>query len=222
MLAPHRTSVRSRRAARLATIAAGTVAAAAMTVVSAPGASAAPRTVDPATTTPTLNPSFAPYTCWEAGGGIICKGSLFEEWQNEAIGLECDGRPVYSSGYERANQTRWHDAEGRAVKTTFHANFREEFSLSATGDGPTFTLSGNTGKHYTYAVPGDRTTRTLTQVGANFLGRSGDGGPLLVKDVGVVVFAPGQEEDVVVSQHGTHDFYDDPTVIDRAICDALT
>ena len=210
---------RPRRAVRIA--ATCTTAALAL-LLSAAGAQAkSPRTVAPELMKPTLNPAFAPWTCWEAGSGITCQG-VNQIAYDEAFGLQCEGRAVYISGSGSARMTRWHTADGKATKTSIHSGYvRDVFSLSPTADGPTFTVSAHYNSHYVYAVPGDPASRTLTEVGAILLGRAGGGGPLLIHDSGVVTFVPGRDAEVAV-QHGVHDFYDDPSILDRAICEALT
>ena len=212
----------ARRPRRATTIFATCTTAALAVLLSAPGAQAkSPHTIDPALMKPTLNPAFAPWTCWEAGSGITCQGDEQVAY-DEAFGLQCEGRDVYISGSGSARMTRWHTPDGLATKTSVHSGYvRDVFSLSPTGDGPTFIVSAHYNRHYVYAVPGDLTSRTMTEVGAILLGRAGDGGPLLVHDSGVVTFAPGQDGEVAV-QHGVHEFYDDPSSLDRAICDALT
>ena len=82
-----------------------------------PAAQAAPAgTVDPALMAPTLNPDFAPYTCWEAGSGIVCTGTS-EVSYAEPFGLQCDGQAVWISGVGTSTITRWHTADGRATRT---------------------------------------------------------------------------------------------------------
>ena len=212
---------RRRRNRRRVLAAAGAFAATALLPATTAGA-ANPNQVDPAQMVPTLNPDFAPWSCWEAGSGITCQGSV-EQSYNEPIGLQCDGQEVYNAGAGDQRMTRWHTADGLATKTSVHsASPGDVFSLSPTGDGPSFTISGHFNWHYVYAVPGDPSSRTLTEVGAIYLGRSSEGGPLLLHDAGRVTFAPGVEFEVVASSGGIHDGYSDPTAIDRVICDALT
>ena len=213
----------ARRPRRAARIAATCTTAALALLLSAAGAQAkSPRTVEPGLMKPTLNPAFAPWTCFETGAGVTCQGSYEDSFANEAFGLQCGGRDVYLSSTFRERLTRWHTPDGRATKTIVHSDFPADvFSLSPTGDGAVFTISGHFNRHYSYAVPGELSSRTLTEIGAIYLGRSA-GGPLTVHDTGRVVFAPGQYFEVVASQSGAHEFYDDPSIIDRAICEALT
>lgn len=209
----------TRRTARAA--AAGTAAALGL-LLAVPAAQAAPAgTVDPALMVPTLNPDYAPYTCWEAGSGIICTGTDDIAY-DEPFGLQCDGQDVWLSGVGTSTIKRWHTADGRATRTQIFSSFpRDVFSLSPTGEGPSFVVRARFNSHYTYAVPGERSSRTLTETGALLLGRSGTGGPLLVHDAGAVRFATGNEDEITFSG-GQHDFYDDMGSLDRAICDTLT
>src|SRR3954453_12032730 len=88
-----------------------------LALVAAPAVATSPHTVDPATMTPTLNPNYAPWTCILAGTGITCTGEEDLAYTNEAIGLQCDGRDVYATGVQRSKFVRWHDLDGRALKT---------------------------------------------------------------------------------------------------------
>lgn len=213
---------RSTRPGRARRVAVGVLALTAL-LPAAAGQAASPHQVDPALMTPTLNPNFAPWTCFEAGSGITCKGAYAESYEGVPLGLECDGQEVYLSGTARERMTRWHTADGRATKTVVHLDYPADvFSLSPTGDGPSLTISGRFNRHYVYAVPGDLASRTLTEVGAIYLARAGRGGPLVLQDTGRVTFEPGADFEVVASSGGVHDAYSDPTAIDRAICDALT
>jgi hypothetical protein len=45
-----------------------------------------PHQVDQSQLVPPLNPNLAPWTCWSAGNGIICEGSMQEAFVNEDIG----------------------------------------------------------------------------------------------------------------------------------------
>ncbi|MBA2465038.1 MAG: hypothetical protein H0V42_08705 [Nocardioidaceae bacterium] len=189
-----------------------------------PGASAkSPHQVDPNLMTPALNPNFAPWSCFEAGTGITCQGSLHQEYVDEAIGLQCDGQEVYVTGYGDEKMTRWHTVDGLATKTSVHLSYPGDvFSLSPSGDGPTMTLSGQWNRHYVYPVPGDLTSRVLTEVGAIWLVHAAGGGGLVLHDTGIVTFAPGADFEDVAIMHGVHDFYSDPSSLDRLICDTLT
>jgi hypothetical protein len=187
-----------------------------------PAGAKSPQVVDPATLTPALNPDFAPWDCFTAGKGITCQGEFRPVYENEPIGLQCDGQDVYISGGGREFITRWHDAEGRATKTVAHLDYPADvFTLSPTGEGPSVTIRGHWNRHYDYLVPGDRSSRVLTEVGAVYLvNQPGQG--MVLQDTGVVTFAPGEEFETITSQHGVHEVYDDPWVVGSVLCDALT
>jgi hypothetical protein len=55
--------------------------------------------------------------------------------------------------------TRWHLPDGRATKTVVNLRYRDTLSLSTSGDGPVVHLRAAWNRHYTYLVPGDRSTR---------------------------------------------------------------
>jgi hypothetical protein len=189
--------------------------------VGVPANAKSPNVVDPATVTPALNPDFAPWDCFEAGRGITCQGQFRPVYENEPIGLQCEGQEVYISGSGREFMTRWHDAQGRATKTAVHLDYPADvFSLSPTGEGPSVTIRGHFNRHYDYLVPGDRTSRVMTEVGAIYLVNEPGKGTVL-QDVGSVTFAPGEEFETITSQHGVHQVYDDPWVVGRVVCDAL-
>jgi hypothetical protein len=189
--------------------------------VGVPANAKSPNVVDPATVTPALNPDFAPWDCFEAGRGITCQGQFRPVYENEPIGLQCEGQEVYISGSGREFMTRWHDDEGRATKTVVHLDYPADvFSLSPTGEGPSVTIRGHFNRHYDYLVPGDRTSRVMTEVGAIYLVNE-PGKGIVLQDVGSVTFAPGEEFETITSQHGVHQVYDDPWVVGRVVCDAL-
>lgn len=206
-----------RRSTALAAAAALALAALASAATSA--AATGPTPVDPATVSPTLNPDFAPWDCWRAGTGIICQGDFAPTYENEPIGPLCDGQEVYLSGSGREQMTRWHTADGLATKTVVNLRYPGDvYSLSPTGEGPTVTISGHWNRLYTYAVPGDRSSRTLTEVGAVWLG-SRPGNQL--SGSGHVRFAPGEDFETVAAAHGTIASLDGER-IDAWICDGLT
>ena len=144
---------------------------------------------------------------------------------NEPIGLFCDGQEVWIQGRADAQTTRWHTGDGLATKTRAHLSYPADvFSLSPTGEGPNLTISGHFNRHYTYAVPGDPDSRTLTERGVIYFAKAD--GQVVFKDVGTVTFEPGQDFETIASLHGLHDFYlsypDQDATIDAFICDSLT
>jgi hypothetical protein len=193
-----------------------------LVLASTPAAAAAsPHTVDPDLMTPTLNPEFAPYTCIQAGTGITCVGENDQSYAREPIGLQCDGLDVYVTGVQRVRIVRWHDLEGRALKTSLQTNFpADHLTLSPTGEGPAVVLAGDWHKHYVYPVPGDLGSRVLTETGAMLRLRA-PGGGLLFQDTGLVTYVPGEEYESPSEMHGVHDRF--PGLdLDALICQGLT
>src|SRR3954464_5224812 len=192
----------------------------ALTLAGAPAATAtSPHTVDPDLMTPPLNPEFAPYTCLQAGTGITCTGEDDQAYANEPIGLQCGGRDVYVTGRQSVRIVRWHDLQGRALKTSLQTNFPgDHLTLSPTGQGPADVLAGDWHKHYVYPVPGDLGARVLTKTGAMLRLRAPSGG-LLFQDTGLVTYLPGDDETPSVL-HGVHDRF--PGLdLDALICQGL-
>src|SRR4051812_17657216 len=106
------------------------------TLAAAPVSAQPPHTVDPALMRPTLNPEYAPWTCVVAGTGITCTGYQDIAYTNEPIGLQCGGQDVFVTGVQRSKFVRWHDLDGRALKTSIQTNFpSDRLTLSATGAG---------------------------------------------------------------------------------------
>ncbi|HET6967006.1 MAG TPA: hypothetical protein VFI44_01960 [Ornithinibacter sp.] len=184
-------------------------------------AAAGPRVVDPSTLQPALNPDFAPWTCLEAGQGIVCRGDAAFSYEQEPIGLACPAGDVVISGAGREHMTRWHTADGLATKTVVHLDYPADvFSLAGVEDGPSLTIRGHFNRHYDYLVPGDRDTRVMTEVGAIYLANQ-PGQGLVLQDTGPVTYEPGLEFESVASAHGIHDTLTDPGLVDTLICDTL-
>ena len=209
-----------RPAAGLAALV-GALALALGPAAAVPASAAPPRTVDPATVQPTLNPDYAPWTCFETGQGITCQGENEDSYSFPLDGFTCDGRQVWLSGTVHERMTRWHTADGLATKTLINLAFpRDVFSFDPAEDGPELVVSGHFNQHYTYEVAGDLGSRVLTERGLVYLARSG-GRPLL-RDVGSVQFEPGRDHEAVAVAHGVHEFYDDPALLDTLVCETLT
>jgi hypothetical protein len=194
---------------------------AALTLLAGPAMAQSPHTVDPATMTPTLNPDYVPWTCIVAGTGITCTGLQDLAYTNEAIGLQCSGKDVYVTGVQRSKFIRWHDLQGRALKTSIQTNFpADRLTLSPTGEGPAVFLSGDWHKHYVYPVPGDLAQRVLTETGSALKLRvPGEG--VTFRDSGTVTYVPSQEYETPSVMHGVHDRFTGVD-LDALICDGLT
>jgi hypothetical protein len=193
----------------------------ALALGAAPAVATSPHTVDPATMTPTLNPDYAPWTCVLAGTGITCTGYQDLAYTNEATDLQCNGQVVYATGTQRSKFVRWHDLEGRALKTSIQTNVTaDRLTLSPTGAGPAVFLSGDWHKHYVYPVPGDLTQRVLTETGSvEKLRVPGEG--VTYRDSGTVTYVPDQEYETPSVMHGVHDRFSGAD-LEALICDGLT
>ena len=198
-----------------------------VTAATGVAASAAPpHLVDPATVTPSLNPDFAPWTCFEAGSGITCKGETAESFSGPDPEWTCNGQPVYVTGTSRAFMTRWHTPDGLATKTVLHLDEpATRLTLSPTGEGASVTLRAHWNRHYVYPVPGDLDSRVVTEVGAIWLINEAGRG-ITLHDTGTVTYLPGHQPgediDFVDVMHGVHDATNDPDSVLRAICAGLT
>jgi hypothetical protein len=197
------------------------ILALALALAPAPAAMAAPpRTVDRSTLTPPLNPDFT-WTCFDTGAGPICQGTYDDAWQDEDIGWDCDGQPIYTSGSGVERMTRWHLPDGRATKTVVNLRYRETLSLSTSGGGPVVHLRAAWNRHYDYLVPGDRSTRVLTEPGAWWLATA-PGHGIVFQDTGLIRWLPGAEYEELDVLRGPHDSLTDEEGALAAVCAVLT
>lgn len=192
-----------------------------MVLALTPAAMAAPpRTVDPTTLTPPLNPNFT-WTCYDSGAGPICHGTYENAYDTEDFGMDCDGQPIYVSGSGVERMTRWHLPDGRATKTVVNLRYRDTLSLSTSGEGPSVNVRGSWNRHYDYLVPGDRSTRVLTEPGAEWLATA-PGHGIVFKDTGLIRWLPGAEYEEVDVVRGHRDLLTDPAGVQEAVCAILT
>jgi hypothetical protein len=199
----------------------GLLATAAVMAATATAAAKSPHELDPLSMTPPLNPNFT-WTCFETGGGATCQGTWEQSYANEPIDMECDGRPVYVTGTGSERMTRWHDAQLRATKTIVNLSYpADRLTLSPTGDGPSLLVRGHWERHYRYGIPGDLASRVLTELGAVYIATA-PGRGVVVQDVGLVRFLPGQDFEGIAEMHGQHDLYSDFDAVEQAVCDVLT
>jgi hypothetical protein len=79
-------------------------------------------------------------------------------------------RPDLQGNVREQLRERAAPARRRATKTITNLGYPEDrLSLSPTGDGPSLVVRGHWNRHYTYTVPGDRSSRVLTEVGAVYV-----------------------------------------------------
>ena len=190
-------------------------------LVSAPATATSPQTVDPAGMTPVLNPDYAPWACVLAGTGITCTGYEEVSYTDEPTGFQCDGHDVLATGDLQSKFVRWHDLQGRALKTSIQTNYTsDELTLAGDDDGPVVVSSGAWHKHYVYPVPGDLTQRVLTETGSVNKIRF-PGGGVQFRDTGTITYVPDQEYETPSVMHGIHDSYADVDVV-ALVCAGLT
>lgn len=196
------------------------LAATAMLALSTPpsiASAANPHLVDPASVTPKLSPDFDPWSCSTAGIGIICQGAA-EETYDVDIELECGGDGLHVAGREWAGMTRWHDADGNALKSEVRRGFADRLTLAGV-DEPAVHLTAHEARHYVYLEPGDLTQRVLRETGAVFVLRT-EGGEVLFRDTGQLAYAPG-DESAPETIRGSFDSWTGLDTLDDAICRAL-
>jgi hypothetical protein len=175
-----------------------------LAVAASSGAVAAsPHQVDPAAMVPPLNPAYDPWICTDTGAGPVCRGTFTDSWSNADTGLLCGDRPIYTTGSFDSAGTRWHLPDGRATHTVFQDKDVEVWSLSPTGAGPILNVSFQWIEHFDYPIPGDRSTRVATSTGS-YWQVTAKGHGLVWHDVGLVQFAPGSGDEIVVT-HGPTD-----------------
>ena len=176
-----------------------------------------PHAVDPTTMTPGLSPDFDPWHCFTAGTGITCQGAAEETYETD-IELTCGDAVVHVASRERAGITRWHDADGRALKSEVRRSFADRLTIAGT-DEPAVLLSAHEARHYVYPEPGDLTQRVLRETGAVFVLRA-EGGGVLFRDTGQLAYPPG-DESAPERIHGSFDSWTGLETLDEAICRGL-
>jgi hypothetical protein len=182
---------------------------------------ASPHTVDPDSLSPALNPHYAPYDCWAAGGGAICQGDVQESYGPFVMDwFDCDGQTIYISGRERQHITRWHDADGNATSTILDTEIVDVFSLDPDITDPSVTMRSRFTKHYDYPVPGDRDSRVMRQTGASLIAKASEGG-VIARETGWIEYEPGLEDEVIADYRGQKDLVEDFDGFVAGVCTAL-
>jgi hypothetical protein len=192
------------------------------TALAAPVAAKPTNEIDQSLLSPPLNPHLAPWTCWATGDGIICDGSVEDEFANEDIGQSCEGQPIYATGsfYDRAR--RWHTPDGLATKSIGVSGARERWSLSPDGSGAAVKLHWQVVAHFTYYTPGERDDRQLTEAGAWWIATA-PGSGLVFRDAGKITYAVGAENDGnnPIDMRGQFDTWADWDAAMERVCAAL-
>jgi hypothetical protein len=143
------------------------VAAVCLLILEGNPASASKRTpVDPSIMQPALNPTFM-WECWRVDDTTVCDGERHLSWTAADTGLPCVAGPIYSTGTDDRFLRRWGDAEGRALHSHGVANISETLALNPDGPGRTASSAGHFSQRFTYAVPGDQSTRVEVLSGSD-------------------------------------------------------
>ena len=193
------------------------VAAISLLMLAGTPASASERTpVDPSIMQPALNPTFT-WECWRVDDKTVCDGERHLSWTAADTGLPCAAGPIYSTGTDDRFLRRWGDAAGRALHSHAVANISETLALSPDGTGRTASAVGYFSQRFTYAVPGDQSTRVEVLSG-NDVTVVVPGTGLVIHDVGVKSF---DIDDNVLFAHGPHDVLEDFGAAFVKVCDAL-
>jgi hypothetical protein len=164
--------------------------------------------VDPSTLQPPLPPGA---DCRLDGQWIICQTSFRTEPVNELFydGLPCGN--LYETGSHVSNGVWWYNADDRKlVKRFFTHTVDATVSLSPTGDGPTANLATHYSVWEYLAVPGDFSSASGPQHGADLL--------ISAPGYGTITLLAGfafQDE-----FHGNVTFPDQPDVA-AELCEAL-
>jgi hypothetical protein len=193
------------------------VAAVCLLILAGTPASASGRTpVDPSIMQPALNPTFT-WECWRVDDKTVCDGERHLSWTAADTGLPCAGGSVYSTGTDDRFLRRSGDAAGRALHSHGVANISETLALNPDGTGRTGSALGYFSQRFTYAVPGDQSTRVEVLSG-NDVTVVVPGTGLALHDVGVKSF---DIDDNVLFAHGPHPLLEDADAAFAKVCDAL-
>lgn len=172
---------------RSVTVAAGVVLAAALLPVPASGSEH--RDVDQSRLQPPLLERFAPWDCRMKQSGPVCTGEGHVVGDRELTDLPCDVA-VWGARTEHRYQTLFFDHDYRNYYRRNRTNEVDAFSTSP--DGPTTGSVSTTARYfYTYGVPGDLDTVTITTSGVIWDLRPAHG-PAIFRAVGTLVEPAGQ------------------------------
>ena len=193
------------------------VATVSLLILAGTPASASARTpVDPSIMQPALNPTFT-WECWRVDDKTVCDGERHLSWTAADTGLHCAAGTVYSTGTDDRFLRRWGDAEGRALHSHGVANVSETLALNPDGTGRTGSAVGRFSQRFSYAVPGDLSTRVEVFSGSD-VSVVVPGTGLVLHDVGVKSF---DIDDNVLFAHGPHELLEDFDGAFAKVCDAF-
>lgn len=174
-----------------------------------------PDTVDPATITPELNPTFT-WECWRTGDNTVCQGERLTTY--EAVeAIPCADGWIYATGAAHDSLRRVGDADGRALYTIGTVHIQDLLSRSPEFDGIIGRVNAAWSDYYEYVIPGDLASRITTRRGADLV--------LTVPGMGMIVLDTGVKawniEDTILFDRGRHDLVDDFEAAAERACNAL-
>lgn len=147
----------------------------------------------------------------------VCDGERHLSWTAADTGLPCSGATIYSTGTDDRFLRRWGDADGRALHSHAVADIRETLALDPEMTGTTAQGIGHFSERFTYAVPGDQSTRVVAQSGVDVTVLI-PGTGLVLHDVGVKSF---DIDGNVLFAHGQHPVVEDFDAAFAKVCAAL-
>ncbi len=173
-----------RTSTRFRTVTLALSAGLAAALLPAPAAASEHKMVDRSRLQPVLNPRFDPWDCKLKQSGPVCTADrhLYGDW--ELTDLPC-AVPVWSARTEHRYQTLFFDDQYRNYHRKNRTNDIDEFRTSAGGPA-TSAVTTTVRYFYTFGVPGDLSTVTLTTEGVIWDLRR-DRGPALFRAVGTLV-----------------------------------
>jgi hypothetical protein len=193
--------------------------AAVLMLVTVPGAASAsgPTTVDPTTLTPPPNPTYT-WDCLSGPQGIDCTGVRVSTAVdvNPDPSFSCGERLILVTFRQTEMARRSHDSDGRVTRTHIVGSFDEQWRLEGTS-GPTLTSRGRWSEGIRYAVPGDPTSRTITDTGITVAVSAPSEGVIFHTTGRVVFDADGN----VASLAGPQAFMRDFEGAIQAVCEAF-
>lgn len=150
----------------------------------------------------TLNPPPPDfYTCHTNGSGTVCHGKQTDSYQGGFDGTCPQGLDILENGFVEETAARYYDRDGKLVRRVLHdrwPNIPENILYnSVTGKSVHYTTNVN--EFDTFTIPGDFDS-LVAETSGNGYTVTAPGG-LLIKDAGVLDFAP---DGTVLEMHGPH------------------
>jgi hypothetical protein len=157
--------------------------------------------------------------CQSTGNGTICYGSFSNPTEYYDTGASCgtgaSAFEILGTFTDAGNFEVYVNQQGLPTEVVVHHNATGTF-YNSTDLSKVINAPGHWQDIYTFGVPGDPTTVTLTQPGQVYK-EVAPGFGLLFHDVGNISFAP----DGTVTIHGPHQQFLDMVGIFQTLCPVL-